>query len=294
MLVQTSAPPIQTNQVHRVVQFVESRLDRPFGIRDICEEVGVSYFYLQHQFADSMGESLGQFIRRLRLEHAFGYLKHSAYSVGDIGELVGYGSKHSFSKAFSQEFNHAPSAVRRKADLFVPDSLAGDAQGMTELRTLWRRQMLENRYSIQHLPPSRYYFQFLGYPNLPQGEAGFLRRLIRLFELQPIIGGPVVLSSSNVGCAASKTRMYVKGGFLVEGEAKAAFLSRMDFLNRPAAGGRFLLTRFEASRNAGGLMPVAIIEESVRESLLHIRDHESWIVIDPARPDQLEIRIPVR
>src|SRR5690606_32083475 len=83
---------------HKILAYAEKNLHKPFSIRDISEELGISYHYLQHQFRSISQESLWQMVKRMRLEHAFGYLKHSGFQVSEIGEMVGYSTKHAFSK----------------------------------------------------------------------------------------------------------------------------------------------------------------------------------------------------
>ncbi|MGA0557080.1 helix-turn-helix transcriptional regulator [Larkinella sp. VNQ87] len=287
-------PSAHRNLAYQVLHYVETHLEEPFTIRDISDEVGVSYFYLHHLFGETAGENLGQLIKRMRLEHAFGYLKHSGYTVGDIGDLTGFGSKHSFSRAFSQYFNQSPSKIRAQSELVVPDSFIHHDQGplLTTYRQSWKQRMLDDQYGIRFFPEMTYFFQYLG--ALPaEGTEPFAQRLRRLFELQGLLGLPLVFSTSAIGCATRPVNTLIRAGFLAQTAAQSTLLKQTGFLQCRLESGNYLTACFEGTLPAGSVLTYSVIQESVREGLFQVRDHSTLLLINPARPGQIDVWIPV-
>jgi len=285
-------PSAHLNLTHQVIHYVEAHLDQPFTIRTISEELGVSYFYLHHLFGETTGQPLGELIKRLRLEQAFGYLKHSAYSIGDIGELTGFGSKHSFSRSFSQHFNHTPSAIRMQSNLVVPDSFVHQAGAPATYRGHWKQRMLTGQYAIRPLPPMVYFFQYLG-TMATDRSTSFSQRLQRVFELQTIVQQPIVLSTSAIGCATHSRNALIRAGFLVRDDRTATYLAQSGFFQRRFEAGNYLTARFSGELPTGSLLTYALIQESVQQGLFRLRDHNSLILVDPANVEQFEVWIPV-
>ncbi|CCH52986.1 Regulatory protein soxS [Fibrisoma limi BUZ 3] len=285
-------PSAHLNLTYQVIHYVEAHLDQPFTIRTISDELGVSYFYLHHLFGETTGQPLGELIKRLRLEQAFGYLKHSAYSVGDIGELTGFGSKHSFSRAFSQHFNYAPSTVRTQSNLVVTDSFVHQDGALATYRGHWKQRMLDGQYAMRPLPPMNYFFQYLG-TMATDRSASFNRRLQRVFELQTVMQQPIVLSTSAIGCATHSQNAMIRAGFLVKDDRTATYLSQSGFFQRRFEAGNYLMARFNGELPAGSLLTYSLIQESVQQGLFRLRDHNSLILVEPTNLQQFEVWVPV-
>ena len=91
--------------IRQAESFVTSHLDQSFSIKDVAQDCSVSYSHFNNLFSFYQGEPFWQFVKRKRLEYAAGLLRHSGHSVSDIAELSGYGTKHSFAKAFVSHFS---------------------------------------------------------------------------------------------------------------------------------------------------------------------------------------------
>ncbi|MGM9511684.1 helix-turn-helix transcriptional regulator [Larkinella sp. GY13] len=292
MFFRPAAHPVHLNLAYQVLHYIETRLGQPFTIRDISEEVGVSYFYLHHLFGQTAGENLGQLIRRVNLEHAFGYVKHSGYTMGDIGDLTGFGSKHSFSRAFSQYFNQSPTKIRSQRHLIVPGSFVQQDRLSTVYDQQWKQQMLDNQYVIRQHPSTPYFFHYLG-PMATGSPEAFGQRLGRLFEIQALLKLPLAFGTSGIGCATSPAKAIIRAGFLVQDERQTPYLKQCGFFRHQLEAGNFLMARFNGALPSGGMLTYSVIQQSVQEGLFHLRDHHSLVLIEPAKPDQFEVMIPV-
>lgn len=101
-------------QVERALQYIAGHLDRPLTVREVARAAYLSEFHFHRIFTAVMGEPVGRFISRRRLETAALLLAyHPEASVGQIALQCGYSSLSNFSKAFSAFFGCSPSRVRR-------------------------------------------------------------------------------------------------------------------------------------------------------------------------------------
>jgi len=102
------------DRLRGILDLVEDSLDEPdlSGV-DLAARAYLSRFHFDRLVRASIGESPGEFRRRLLLERA----AHRLYSTGepviDVAYAAGYGSPEAFTRAFSRAFGSAPSEFRR-------------------------------------------------------------------------------------------------------------------------------------------------------------------------------------
>jgi AraC family transcriptional regulator len=100
-------------EIERALRFIGERLDQPITVIDVAHAAHLSEFYLHRVFHDAVGESIGRFITRRRLELAALRLAYEPdRSVTDIALSSGYSSSSNFGKAFASYFGCSPSHVR--------------------------------------------------------------------------------------------------------------------------------------------------------------------------------------
>lgn len=94
------------------MQWLERTLDRPVGVSELADHVGLSERQLLRLFADIVGEGPARYHRRIRLEHARGMLRYTSLSVTETGSAVGFESLAHFCRAYRQQYGHSPGADR--------------------------------------------------------------------------------------------------------------------------------------------------------------------------------------
>lgn len=100
-------------EVQRALRFVAENLERPITAAEIARAAGLSEFHFHREFHAAVGESIGRFITRRRLETAALRLAYEPdVPVTQIALSSGYSSNSNFSKAFSAYFGCSPSRVR--------------------------------------------------------------------------------------------------------------------------------------------------------------------------------------
>lgn len=86
------------------------------SVTDIARAAHLSEFHLHRVFREALGETIGRFVTRRRLETAALRLAYETdRSITEIALSSGYSSSSNFGKAFSAYFGVSPSRVREPA-----------------------------------------------------------------------------------------------------------------------------------------------------------------------------------
>ncbi len=99
----------------RLHEIVESNLrNEQFSVEDLASEAALSRSHLHRKLRSLTGQSISQFIRKIRLDHAIEFLKKEVGTVSEIAFRVGFGSSTYFIKCFSDEFGFSPGEVKKR------------------------------------------------------------------------------------------------------------------------------------------------------------------------------------
>lgn len=113
----TMAVKTQTRQqnhdlIEAVKRYIRQHIDEPLNRERLAAVADFSVPHLHRLFRDCMGESMGSYIRRLRLERAGRKLRLGAVNITEVALAAGYDSHTAFGKAFKQQFGLCPSDFR--------------------------------------------------------------------------------------------------------------------------------------------------------------------------------------
>lgn len=103
-------------RINQAIDFVLKNLDQPLRLEVVAEAAGFSPFHFHRVFRALLGESLNDFVKRLRLEHALGLMSRRDWkasrtkSLTEIAFASGFGSSSDFSRCFRQRYGVPPSA----------------------------------------------------------------------------------------------------------------------------------------------------------------------------------------
>ena len=102
-------------RMHRVQEYIDAHLDGRLDLETLAEVANFSAFHFHRLFSAWMGETLGDYLRRRRLEMAAVRLAASPDEpVLNIALSVGFGSAEAFARAFKQRFGCTASVWRRQ------------------------------------------------------------------------------------------------------------------------------------------------------------------------------------
>lgn len=148
------------SRINRVMDYIESHLDSDLSLETIASVAGFSRFHFHRIFKAFAGETLYQFIQRLRLEKAASQL--SGYPEKSITEIAldsGFSSSATFARAFKDAFGVSASQWRNSdttihSNNCKADSTTGKSNGnnrkasirfsgynSTNINPLWRITM---------------------------------------------------------------------------------------------------------------------------------------------------------
>ncbi len=95
-------------RVEQVVFLLKQNLANPPALEELGKKIGCSHFYLSRIFSAQTGQTITQYLRRLRLDKAAELLKTREYNVTEVALEVGYNSLSHFSAAFQETFGCCP------------------------------------------------------------------------------------------------------------------------------------------------------------------------------------------
>ena len=100
-------------RINLAVDYIESNLGRDFTLEEIAAVAGFSKYHFHRLFATFTGETLFQFIQRLRLEKgATMLLNDPAKPVTNIALECRFANSSSFAKSFKQYFDYTATEWR--------------------------------------------------------------------------------------------------------------------------------------------------------------------------------------
>lgn len=96
--------------IDKLNDFLNENISNPdLSVDMLCRELGIGRTRLYSTVKELSGESLGDFIRDIRLNKAAYLLKHSDMNVTEIIYETGFGSNSHFSKVFKSKYGVTPS-----------------------------------------------------------------------------------------------------------------------------------------------------------------------------------------
>ena len=103
-------------RLHRVVDYIDAHLDAELTLAELAEVAHFSAFHFHRLFTAWMGETLGEYTRRRRLQVAAMRLTaQPRVPVFEIALSVGFGSNEAFAHAFRERFGVSATTWRRDA-----------------------------------------------------------------------------------------------------------------------------------------------------------------------------------
>ncbi|MEX0289079.1 MAG: GyrI-like domain-containing protein [Flavobacteriaceae bacterium] len=141
----------QLERYKKLLAFLDENFKEAINIPKIEQVSYYSYRNINRIFEAIHNETIGKYIKRLRLEKAAQYLKYSDLGVSNIAYEVGFEDRAAFSKAFKNMYGSSPSNFRDRNETIretMQQSLLLDEEP--------ERRKLE--FEIEFLPDFEYLF----------------------------------------------------------------------------------------------------------------------------------------
>jgi AraC family transcriptional regulator len=102
-----------TARVNRVIDHIEANIDQELSLPALADIAGFSPFHFHRIFRSLIGETLNDFIQRLRLEKAVAMLEQNPrMSVTEIALACGFSGASAFARTFREAFKMSASQWR--------------------------------------------------------------------------------------------------------------------------------------------------------------------------------------
>jgi AraC family transcriptional regulator len=101
-------------RLFELIYDVERVQSLDLSIRSLADRAGLSPYYFQRTFRSLTGESIKQYVLRIRLQRAAFILKWSNAPVTQIALDNGFDTHSGFTKAFTRAYGKSPTAFREE------------------------------------------------------------------------------------------------------------------------------------------------------------------------------------
>jgi len=110
-------PPAQPRPqwLRQAHDLIHENVGRPLTLSSIDREVGIHPAHLARTFRAHYRRSIGDYVRRLRIERAARELSDSGASIAEIGLRAGFFDQSHFSRVFRDHTGQTPAAFRSAA-----------------------------------------------------------------------------------------------------------------------------------------------------------------------------------
>ncbi|WP_182914339.1 AraC family transcriptional regulator [Paenibacillus sp. 1011MAR3C5] len=110
---EAAEPASKLNKAY-ISQYIELNYMRNLYLDQLAEVTGTSSKYFSSYFKKTFGVNYVEYLNKVRLSHARELLKHSNYSVSEIGERTGYLNSSTFTTTFKKYYGISPSEYRKQ------------------------------------------------------------------------------------------------------------------------------------------------------------------------------------
>ncbi|HOO63996.1 MAG TPA: AraC family transcriptional regulator [Synergistaceae bacterium] len=178
-------------RICQAMDFIEGHLEENPSLEEIARAASFSKYHFHRLFKSLVGESVGEFTRRLRVEKAACFLRFShRVSVTEVAHRWGFSSSQNFARAFRKHFGCSPSEFRKRfRKIGTAASKEGDDFGKEERYAGWHHISIPERSNIMamHVEVMEMPSYFVAYvrnvgPYGPEGCGGAFQKLMEWAE----------------------------------------------------------------------------------------------------------------
>ncbi|KZL05428.1 HTH-type transcriptional activator RhaR [Pseudovibrio axinellae] len=106
-------PKVKDKSLQKAISFTETTLDQPITIKEVAAAANVSERTLLRRYAEELGMTWSQSLRRLRIIKAIEILSQDDSQVIQVAGAVGYSSLSAFNRAFREITRYTPTEFRK-------------------------------------------------------------------------------------------------------------------------------------------------------------------------------------
>lgn len=99
--------------IYKSVNYIHNNLSSTLNLENLSRYSGISRTLFIERFKKSVGNTPLSYIKNWRMTKAKQLLKYSDFSLGEIGEKVGYSTTSAFNRVFKNTFDISPNRFRK-------------------------------------------------------------------------------------------------------------------------------------------------------------------------------------
>lgn len=134
-------------RINVLVEYINNHLSENIDLNRLAEQSGFSRWHFHRVVSAFLGEPIGSFIMRMRVETAARLLRYTELPVQEISWRVGYDAPSSLSKLFRQFYGISPNEYRMnkeyiimKPEMIMPDlNIRGEVKEVPALQVVYVR-----------------------------------------------------------------------------------------------------------------------------------------------------------
>jgi len=108
--------PVRVNRntsVRYTIQYIHNWYFRPLTLKSIADKVHLNPNYLSTLFHEKTGETVTQYLTRIRIDAAVYLLQNSELNIAQIAEKTGFRSESTFYQQFRKRMGTSPKVIRQ-------------------------------------------------------------------------------------------------------------------------------------------------------------------------------------
>lgn len=113
---EVKTPTTSDDLLQKAIRFITQNINQPITVDDVARHVNLSKSYFSAYFKNTLGFSVGAFIRRCKLEEGRHLLLYTNKSLAVISSYLCFSSQSHFQTAFKKQFGMTPMQYRKKPD----------------------------------------------------------------------------------------------------------------------------------------------------------------------------------
>jgi AraC family transcriptional regulator len=133
------------------MKFIQENPGERLDIKTVAEVARLSHFHFHRVFAGYVGETLADYVRKVRMKKAASLLR-SNVAIADIAMAAGYLTNSAFSKTFRQTFGTTPSAFKHNTAMDKVPLPAPPTGRMPQHISLYPRIIDEPAHTLFYIP----------------------------------------------------------------------------------------------------------------------------------------------
>lgn len=144
MTAKTTTKEEYQQRINRLVEYINHHLDEEIDLNFLAEMSGFSRWHFHRIVGAFLGEPLGAFIVRTRIETAARWLRYSELPIKEIAYRVGYDVPSSLSKVFRQFYGISPNQYRTDKTFIImqPAKVKTDLELRSEIKEVAAREVI--------------------------------------------------------------------------------------------------------------------------------------------------------